>query len=60
MCFLNIKACQHILLHQIHKIMIFKKSYDPFKDTSLIFEAQLSFAAHQKYILCFFLIVMDD
>ncbi len=29
---LNIKACQHILLHQIHKIMIFKKaSYDPFK-----------------------------
>ncbi len=32
MYFLNIKACQHILLHQIHKIMIFKKaSYDPFK-----------------------------
>ncbi len=32
MCFLKIKACQHILLHQIHKIMIFKKaSYDPFK-----------------------------
>ncbi len=32
MCFLNIKACQHILLHQIHKIMLFKKaSYDPFK-----------------------------
>ncbi len=32
MCFLNIKACQHILLHQKHKIMIFKKaSYDPFK-----------------------------
>ncbi len=31
MCFLNIKACQHILLYQIHKIMIFKKaSYDPF------------------------------
>ncbi len=31
MCFLNIKACQHILLHQIHKIMIFKKaSNDPF------------------------------
>ncbi len=29
MCFLNIKACQNILLHQI---MIFKKaSYDPFK-----------------------------
>ncbi len=24
------------------------------KATSLIFEAQLSFAAHQKYILCFF------
>uniref|UniRef100_A0A671RDP9 Uncharacterized protein n=1 Tax=Sinocyclocheilus anshuiensis TaxID=1608454 RepID=A0A671RDP9_9TELE len=25
------RACQHILLHQIHKIMIFKKaSYDPF------------------------------
>ncbi len=32
MCFLNIKACQHILVHQIHKIMIFKiASYDPFK-----------------------------
>ncbi len=32
MCFLNIKACQHILLHQIHKIIIFKKaSYDHFK-----------------------------
>ncbi len=29
---MNIKAWQHILLHQIHKIMIFKKeSYDPFK-----------------------------
>ncbi len=25
-------SCQHILLHQIHKILIFKKSsYDPFK-----------------------------
>ncbi len=24
MCFLNIKACQHILLHQIHQILIFK------------------------------------
>uniref|UniRef100_A0A672KTB1 Eyes absent homolog n=1 Tax=Sinocyclocheilus grahami TaxID=75366 RepID=A0A672KTB1_SINGR len=36
MCFLNIKACQHILLHQIHKIMIFKKaSYDPFKIKSV-------------------------
>ncbi len=33
MCFLIIKACQHILLHQIHKIIIFKKaSYDPFKN----------------------------
>ncbi len=33
MCFLNIKACQHILLHQKHKIMIFKiESYDPFKN----------------------------
>ncbi len=33
MCFLNIKACQHILLHQIHQIIIFKKaSYDPFKN----------------------------
>ncbi len=30
------------------------------KATSLICEAQLSFAAHQKYNLCFFLIVMDD
>ncbi len=30
--FLNIKTCQHILLHQIHNIMIFKiASYDPFK-----------------------------
>ncbi len=30
-CFLNIKSCQHILLHQIHKIMIFKiASYNPF------------------------------
>ncbi len=29
MCF---KACQYILLHQIHKIMIIKKaSYDPFQ-----------------------------
>ncbi len=28
---INVK-CQHILLHQIHKIMIFKKaSYDSFK-----------------------------
>ncbi len=33
MCFMNIKACLHILLHQIHKIMIFKKAtYDPFKN----------------------------
>ncbi len=39
MCFLNIKACQHILLHQIHKIMIFKKaSYDPFKHKISILE----------------------
>ncbi len=31
MCFFNIKACQHILLHQMHKIIIFKQaSYDPF------------------------------
>ncbi len=31
-CFLNTKACQHIFLPQIHKIMIFKKaSNDPFK-----------------------------
>ncbi len=30
-CFFNIKACQHILLHQIHQIIIFKiASYDPF------------------------------
>ncbi len=27
MCFLNIKSCQHILLHQIHKMMIFKKHH---------------------------------
>ncbi len=26
MCFLNIKTCQHILLQQLHKIMIFKKA----------------------------------
>ncbi len=32
MWYLNITACQHILLHQIHNIIIFKKaSYDPFK-----------------------------
>ncbi len=32
MCVLNIKACQHILLYQMHKIIIFKlASYDPFK-----------------------------
>ncbi len=31
MCFLNIKVCQHIMLHQMHKIMIFKiASYEPF------------------------------
>ncbi len=30
MCFLNMKSCQHILLHQIHKIMIFKIAlFDP-------------------------------
>ncbi len=30
--FFYIKACQHILLHQIHKIIFFKNaSYDPFK-----------------------------
>ncbi len=41
MCFLNIKACQHILLHQI---MIFKKaSYDPFKGTLHFFENRLIF-----------------
>ncbi len=31
MHFLNIKAYQYILLHKIHKKIIFKKaSYDPF------------------------------
>ncbi len=31
MCFFNIKACQHNLLHQMLKIIIFKQaSYDPF------------------------------
>ncbi len=36
MCFFNIKACQHILLHQIHQIMIFKKaSYDPFNHSPI-------------------------
>ncbi len=35
-CFFYIKTCQHILLHQIHKIMIFKKaSNDPFKAFAL-------------------------
>ncbi len=34
MFFFNINACQHILLHQTHKIVIFKiASYDPFNDT---------------------------
>ncbi len=28
MCFLNIKARQHILFNQIHKIMIFKKLFN--------------------------------
>ncbi len=32
MFFFYITACQHIVLHQIHQIIIFKKaSYDPFK-----------------------------
>ncbi len=36
MCFLNIKACQHILLHQIHKVNVFKiASYDSFNKTWL-------------------------
>ncbi len=31
--FLNIKSCQHILLHQIHKIMNFKMElYEHFKN----------------------------
>ncbi len=31
MCFLNLKTCKHIALHQIHKIMLFlATSYDPF------------------------------
>ncbi len=49
MFFFNIKACQHILLHQIHKIMIFKKaSYDPFKyDTRFdFFKAIDSHSSH--------------
>ncbi len=34
--FWNIKACQHIILHQIYKILIFTKaSYDPFNVTKL-------------------------
>ncbi len=41
MCFLNIKACQHILLHQI---MIFKKaSYDPFKPMNAALLETMSF-----------------
>ncbi len=33
MWFLNIKACQHIMLHQIHKIINFEiASYDPYND----------------------------
>ncbi len=34
--------------------------YSIFKATSLIYEAPLSLAAHQKKNICFFLIVMDD
>ncbi len=42
MCFLNIKSCQHILLHQIHKITIFKKaSYDPFNSSNQTVEANI-------------------
>ncbi len=51
MCFLNIKACQHILLHQIHKIMIFKKaSYDPFKSNdsrSMLQSSDLNQKTHE-------------
>ncbi len=37
MYFFNIKACQHILLHPIHKIMIFKiASCDPFKYNAIL------------------------
>ncbi len=50
MCFLNIKACQHILLHQIHKIMIFKKaSYDHLSVVSLI--ANATFLHHRLNII---------
>ncbi len=51
MCFLNIKSCQHILLHQIHKIMIFKKaSYDPFNKLERV---PLHFSEGMKSDWCF-------
>ncbi len=63
MCFFNIKACQHILSHQIHKIITFKKaSYDPFKSIVLnlnIFfyviyscDAKLNFQHHYSSLQC--------
>ncbi len=52
MCFLNIKACQHILLHQIHKIMIFKKeSYDPFNSAVFhVWSLWKAFKLFQLYV----------
>ncbi len=50
MCFLNIKACQHILLHQIHKITIFKKaSYDLFNFSFFILVVIVS-SKHALYM----------
>ncbi len=58
MCFLNIKACQHILLHQIHKIMIFKKaSYDPFnwiKDTQCNECSTNDFSTNDSQLVIFY------
>ncbi len=51
MCFFNIKACQCILLHQIHKIMIFKiASYDPFKEHKSVFVLWISLKKRTKFL----------
>ncbi len=48
MCFMNIKACQHILLHQIHKIMIFKKPMTPLRTLVMTTANQ-----HSQHMLVF-------
>ncbi len=48
--FFFIKACQHILLHQKHKIMIFKKaSYDPFNVYLAFVNSQLNGCSYWLY-----------